>query len=92
MRDWLFRMMFPDQYRRMLYAENRLNALKSEFFRKFASFQRSPLDESQWVSRFTALDADYKALEQEMTELRVANITLRRQLQALTDLRQEIAK
>lgn len=86
MKNWLFRYLFPEQHRRMVYAETRLEFLKGDFTRKFASYQRSPLDESQWVSRFIALDADYKALEQEMTELRVANTALRRQLQALVSL------
>lgn len=86
MKNWMFRYLFPEQYRRMRYAETRLSVIEREFARKFSTFQRSPLDESAWVSRFTALDADYQALEKEMTELRVTNIALRHQLQALVSL------
>jgi cell division protein FtsB len=80
----LFRLLFPKQYTALRYAQNRLAVIESEFQRKFSSFQRSPLDESQWVSKFVALDRDYMALEKEVAELRVENWCLKRDIRKLT--------
>jgi len=71
MRTWLFRLLFPKHD-----AAKALDDLRREYARKFATMQRSPLDESKWVSSFVALDGDYKALEKEMSELRVRNMYL----------------
>jgi hypothetical protein len=79
----LFRLLFPKQYADLQYAENRLASLRSEFIRKFSSFQRSPLDESVWVRKFAALDADYAALDKEAGALRADNLRLKLQLHKL---------
>ena len=42
----------------------------------FSTLQRSPLDESVWVRKFSALDGDYKALEKEASDLRIRNLYL----------------
>jgi len=81
MRSWLFRLLFPKHD-----AAKPLEDLRREYERKCSTLQRSPLDESAWVRKFVALDADYRALEKEVAELRVHNWALTRQLEALLNL------
>ena len=78
MRRLLFRLLFPKHD-----AAKPLEELRREYERKCSTLQRSPLDESAWVRKFVALDADYRALEKEAAELKVANWTLTRTLQKL---------
>jgi hypothetical protein len=71
MKRWLFRLLFPKHD-----AAKPLDKLRREYERKMSTLQRSPLDESMWVRKFVALDGDYKALEKEVSELRVRNMYL----------------
>jgi hypothetical protein len=72
MKDWLFRKLFPEQYARSAYLDFELSRAQV----KFSTLQRSPLDESEWVRKFVALDGDYMALEKEASELRIRNLYL----------------
>jgi hypothetical protein len=86
MRSWLFHKLFPRQRALLMYAAKIAaeGELGREYRKKFATLQRSPLDESQWVSKFVALDRDYTALEKEVAELRVENWCLKRDIRKLT--------
>jgi SepF-like predicted cell division protein (DUF552 family) len=68
MRRWLFRLLFPRHD-----AAKDLEQLRREYERKCSTLRRSPLDESVWVSKFTALERDYAALEKVVAELREEN-------------------
>ena len=81
MRSWLFRLLFPKHD-----AAKPLEDLRREYERKCSTLQRSPLDESAWVRKFVALDADYRALEKEAAELRVENWSLKMQLRKLLSI------
>jgi hypothetical protein len=83
-KGWLFRLLFPKHD-----AAKGLEELRREYERKFSTWQRSPLDESKWVARFVALDADYKALENDNVELRVKNMYL---TMRINELKWESAK
>jgi hypothetical protein len=85
MKSWLFRLMFPKQRANIFSAAKRFAAqeLESEYRKKFMSMQRSPLDESRWVTKFVSLDRDYQALENEVSALRVDNLYLRRRVKEL---------
>jgi hypothetical protein len=78
MRDLIFKLLFRAQWANMLAGAKRHaeQELGSELRRKYISMQRSPLDESNWVRMFVALDGDYMALEKETSELRIRNLYL----------------
>jgi len=85
MKDRLFRLLYPKHD-----AAKDLEAVRLEYQRKCSTLQRSPLDESVWMRKFVtldadyqALDADYQALEKEVVELRMQNLVLWRQINAL---------
>jgi hypothetical protein len=75
----LFRLLFPKQHAALADRAE----LERAWRVRFSTLQRSPLDESRWVSKFVALDGDYKALEQEVSELRVENLGLKAALKIL---------
>jgi len=78
MRSWLFRLLFPKHD-----AAKSLEELKLEYKRKFSTWQRSPLDESVWVRKFVALDADYAELVKDLQDARERNIYLTRRVKEL---------
>jgi hypothetical protein len=77
MKGWLFRLLFPELNTCLLDAAEREERLKSEYAKKFASFQRSPLDESKWVAKFVDLDAEYKLALKDIAELKAENRRLK---------------
>jgi hypothetical protein len=77
MKSWIFRLLFPNVHAILKHHEAHVESLTRYYQKALSSLQRSPLDESQWVSKFVALDRDYMALEKEVTELRVENIGLK---------------
>lgn len=87
--SWLFRWLFPKQRAMIMHAaKSRAEQdLKHLYEKKFRSLQRSPLDESVWVRKFTTLDADYAKLEKEATDTRIENRYLRMKLRKLEDLK-----
>ena len=83
MRDWLFRLLWPKQRAVMFDAARRFaeTELRREYRRKlFSATRQTPLDESVWIRKFTELDADYAELVKEVQDLRVENMSLKRQL------------
>jgi hypothetical protein len=81
MKNWLFRLLFPKHD-----AAKPLEDLRREYERKCSTLQRSPLDESVWVRKFTALDADYAELVKECQDLRAENQRMKTTLYGVYDL------
>lgn len=84
-KSWLFHKLFPQQRAMIMYAAKICAEaeLGREYRKKFTTFQRSPLDENEWVRKFVTLDADYAKLEIEIGELRLENVHLKTQLRKL---------
>lgn len=87
-KSWLFQKLFPQQRAIIMHAAKVCAEaeLGREYRKKFTTLQRSPLDESEWVRKFTTLDADYDKLEKEVGELRLENYTLNIRLRKLVGL------
>lgn len=83
---WIFQILFPKQRAVIMRAAKHCaeQELGREYRRKFTTLQRSPLDESEWVRKFVALDADYEKLEKEAAELRIENIYLNVRIKKLS--------
>ncbi len=84
---WLYRRYYDYLYQAMQETiEYRMQQkVARDYAALVASTIRSNPENKEWSSRFVSLENDYKALEKEVSQERVRNIVLARQVSKLLD-------
>jgi hypothetical protein len=81
-KEFLFKTLFPFEYREWKY---RYNHTQTNYDMLVSTLIRSNPENSEWSSRFVALEKDYQALEKEVSEVYLDLFHARRQVRKLLD-------